>query len=134
MTPEKTHTTPISIVLLEDNLAFLQLLRDGLTFAGYHVTASQSGKEGIRILRTSPTKPHIILCDFNLTDMTACDVLLATGEDAALRAIPVIIITGNAYTKGLCPGFENQIKAQLIKPFILDDLISTVEQVVAANI
>jgi CheY-like chemotaxis protein len=131
MTQNETSTTPISVLILEDNVALLYLLRDGLAYSGYDVAIATSGKEGLRILQSKTWKPHLILCDLQLSDMTACDVLRVAHEDELLREIPVIILSGSTYSKCHCPGFEPQIKAQLVKPVILDDLITVIEKTVA---
>lgn len=126
-------SSPVPVLVLEDNPAFLRLLREGLTYAGYDVSAAPTGKEGLQLLRTHPAKPQLILCDFHLADMTACTFLQAAIDDKLLSTIPVVLFSGNTSSKCLCPNFETRIEAQLIKPFTLDTLIDTVETVLAAR-
>ncbi len=57
----------------------------------YQLFEAAAGDEGVRIAQSQ--RPHVILLDFLLREMTAFDVLDELKGDARTRAIPVIIIT-----------------------------------------
>ena len=46
--------TPRRILVVEDNPLNLKLVREVLTFAGYHVIEAQSGEDGLRAAQEDP--------------------------------------------------------------------------------
>ncbi len=52
-----------SVLVLDDELPFLSLVRDLLVEAGYYCFTAASGEEGLRLLETMT--PDIIICDIN---------------------------------------------------------------------
>jgi DNA-binding response OmpR family regulator len=60
------------ILLIEDDPAFAQSLKEGLERDGYGVTWKTTGMEGIAYARDR--QPHLILLDIRLPDLSGFDV------------------------------------------------------------
>ncbi len=78
------------VLVVDDDPNARELLRVYLTAKGYEVLEAETGGEGLRRIRED--RPHLVLLDINLPDITGLDVLReAKAIDPALG---VIMVTG----------------------------------------
>ena len=78
------------VLVVDDDPNARELLRVYLTAKGYEVTEAETGGEGLRRVRED--RPHLMLLDINLPDISGLDVLR---EAKALDpALGVIMVTG----------------------------------------
>jgi signal transduction histidine kinase/CheY-like chemotaxis protein len=80
-----------SILLIDDQEVARYVLRQFLPQDAYLITEARSGREGLEIARLE--RPDLIFLDLKMTDLDGYGVLSALKQDAATRAIPVIIHT-----------------------------------------
>jgi two-component system cell cycle response regulator DivK len=77
-----------TILIVEDNLNNLCLLRDILTFHGYHIESASDGQEGIELARQ--LRPDLIVMDIQMPlmdGMTACTILKNDPQTSGLKII-----------------------------------------------
>jgi DNA-binding response OmpR family regulator len=78
------------VLVVDDDPECRELLRVYLTAKGYDVMEAETGGEGLRRIRED--RPHLVLLDINLPDITGLVVLR---EAKALDpALGVIMVTG----------------------------------------
>lgn len=80
-----------TILLIEDDPGAVRLLRTYLEGEGYDVFVAASGEAGIEIARAAT--PAAILLDVLLPGIDGWEVLRRLKADAALRDIPVMVVT-----------------------------------------
>lgn len=80
------------ILVVDDNDSNRTLLAHQLGRQGHDVQTAESGRTALDMIRES--RPDLILLDLFMPDMNGFDVLQNMHADEALRAVPVIIITG----------------------------------------
>lgn len=81
--------TQTSILLIEDDKNFRQVVTYALKQAGYAVVSAQNGQEGLQKLASE--KPDVVLCDMKMPVM---DGMAFLAEKAAIRdETPVIVVT-----------------------------------------
>jgi two-component system, chemotaxis family, response regulator Rcp1 len=110
----------LSMLLVEDNLADVVFFREALRAAALEakVDVVVDGDDLFRFLRgqgpyAQASRPDVIVLDLNLPKKSGRDVLLEITADAALRTIPVAVLTTSMseenvvdlYTPGLCAYF-----------------------------
>jgi len=81
-----------NILVVDDNESNRTLLAHQLRRQGHEITTAASGSQALKMIRES--RPDLILLDLFMPDMNGFDVLREMNTDEALRAVPVIIITG----------------------------------------
>jgi two-component system, chemotaxis family, response regulator Rcp1 len=95
-------TRPVDILLVEDNPADADLVREGMEDAkilcNLHVT--MDGEEALHFLRQEDefadvVRPDLILLDLNLPKMGGRELLAAIKQDPELKSIPVVILTSS---------------------------------------
>lgn len=120
-----------TILVIEDNLAFRDLLRLHLRQAGHTVQTAQDPEEGLRSLIETP--PELILLDLDLPYLSGFEVLEALRSDPASRKIPVIIVTGHAEEEVNERCRTIGIEGFLTKPFKGEHLIQAIAKALAAR-
>jgi two-component system cell cycle response regulator DivK len=113
------------ILIIEDNLKNLKLVRDILQFHGYLTLEAETGEAGIALARERC--PALILLDVQLPDMDGRATLKVLKADASTRPIPIIALTAFAM-KGdreglLAEGFDGY----MAKPIDIKELPKVVE-------
>ena len=79
------------ILIVDDELSFLEIFRAKLSEAGFRVETASSGREGIEKAKT--LKPSLILLDVKMPEISGADVLLKIKEDPAIKDIDVVFLT-----------------------------------------
>lgn len=81
------------ILIIEDDLILLNLLRDKLSKAGYSIVSAENGKIGLRMVETE--NPDLVLLDVILPEMDGMNVLENIRKNPLIAATPVIIISNS---------------------------------------
>ena len=115
------------ILMIDDDPDYTCLIASYFTSQGYEVLLSQSGKEGLAL--AGKHKPDIIFLDVMMPYMNGTEVLKELQARDETAEIPVVVMTGNYFDKGMHDLFKQEpnCRAFLSKPVSLEDLRSKVE-------
>ncbi len=103
------------ILVIDDDKAFSELMKDFFTDQGYMVQCAYTGEEGLKVVKAF--NPDVIFLDVMMPGMYGIEVLRHLKEDEKTYAIPVIILTGSNFDfsmkdlfkqEGNCKGFLNK--------------------------
>jgi len=92
----KVGTEETRILAVDDEPANLEWLETVLKPAGFSVISAIGGKEGIELARIS--RPHLVLLDLMMPDVSGFDVVQALHADDSTRGIPIMILTAKDLT------------------------------------
>lgn len=115
------------ILLAEDDADIARLIAFQLKFHGFEVTHVPDGAEAVSAARTN--RPDAILLDWMMPVMDGLEATQTLKGDAALRDIPVILMTARAQGQDIKAGMDAGASAYLVKPFPLDQLVETIRGV-----
>ena len=109
-------------MIIEDDMAIREALRDVLEMEGYKIYSAANGKEGLAYLPMM-TGPCLILLDLMMPVMNGWEVAAALRDDTILATIPVVVVT--AY-----PAKAKEVQARSIirKPIDLEVLLNIVSK------
>jgi DNA-binding response OmpR family regulator len=110
------------ILLVEDDPALAQTLKEGLECEGYVVTRQANGTAGIAHARAH--QPHLILLDIRLPDLSGFDVCRELRR-LGLRQ-PVIMLTARGEEADKVLGLEMGADDYVTKPFSLRELLARI--------
>jgi signal transduction histidine kinase/DNA-binding response OmpR family regulator len=82
---------PSRVLIIDDNESDRYLFKHHLRDSAFVVLEASGGREGIR--KAFAEKPHLIVLDINMPDMTGFEVVEQLKEDASTKHIPVVICT-----------------------------------------
>jgi class 3 adenylate cyclase len=106
---------PPLILAVDDTPENLEILKLRLESKGYVVETAADGEEGLT--RVRELMPDLILLDIMMPKRDGISVVKELKQDAALRAIPVILVTAKADTRDLVEGLDAGGDDYLTKPF-----------------
>ncbi len=122
-------TVPVRLLLVDDEVGYLEVLSKRLTRRGYKVTTASSGTEGIRALRQ--WEFDLAVVDLKMEDIDGIEVLKVFKRmDPSLR---VIMLTGHGSERAARDGITQGAFDYLIKPVGLERLIETISAALASE-
>ena len=107
-----------SLLLVDDDTAFRQVMRGELSHFGYEVDAVGTGEEAIQ--RVVAAEPEVVLLDLRLPGMGGLETLKAI--QAAAPATEVIMLTGHGSIDTAIEAIRIGAFDYVVKPCPLDDL------------
>ena len=118
------------IVVIEDDVTFLDLLRVHLASAGHEVLTAEDAALGLRAVITEG--PDLILLDLTVPYLDGFEMIKALHNDPATKAIPVIVLTGRGDDETFAQARKLGASQFLTKPVTRDVLIKAVETQLSA--
>lgn len=88
------------VLLIDDDPSYRAQTASALRHSGASVVEAADGFEGLRRARES--RPHVIVLDLGLPDMSGLHVLMRLKRDRQLSDIPVVIATADADLEARC--------------------------------
>jgi CheY-like chemotaxis protein len=119
------------ILLVEDEPDTRHLTRLMLERMGYEVMEAEDGEEALEILDRD--RPDLVLLDIMLPGIDGWEVCRKIKTRDALREIPVVVFTVRASLDSVNRSRECGAEAHVNKPFERDELLGTLERVLAGS-
>jgi two-component system, cell cycle response regulator DivK len=117
-----------SVLIVEDNELNMKLFRDLLEAHGYATLETRSGMDALDLARAH--RPHLILMDIQLPEVSGLEVTKWLKDDDELRHIPVVAVTAFAMKGDEERIREGGCEAYLSKPISIGLFIDTVRRFV----
>jgi CheY-like chemotaxis protein len=128
------HT--VEILLVEDSPNDADLMTEALHEGNLpvRVTVVEDGEEAIKYLRrqegyAGASRPHLILLDLHLPRKNGHEVLAEIKQDAQLRLIPVVIMTGCDSDDAIQQAYDLHANCCVRKPVDLDQFDLAVKKI-----
>ncbi|MBT7453364.1 MAG: SpoIIE family protein phosphatase [Gemmatimonadetes bacterium] len=112
------------ILIVDDQPANLDVLRQVLEMDGHQVLLAPSGKVALR--SAAKGAPDLILLDVMMPEMDGYEVCRRLKEDPLTQPIPVVFITANDDTDDIVAGFEAGAMDYIAKPFKQSEVLTRV--------
>jgi CheY-like chemotaxis protein len=120
------------IMVVNDSMEFLQLMKELLTDEGYEVTLVESG--GGTRAAAKQHRPDLLILDLRMPDMSGFEVLNLLRLDPETQAIPVLLCTAAVRdVQAQEPILRERGIPVLFKPFDLDELLETVRGILGED-
>lgn len=107
------ETSKVHILLVEDDVFLSGIYQKKFEMEGFKISTADNGEKGLADAKKK--KPDIILLDILLPKMDGFSVLKALKEDAAVKDIPVILLTNLGQKDDVEKGLEAGAVDYLIK-------------------
>ena len=122
---------PAKILVIDDEVDVLEVLRLVLSRSGYEVAASASGIEGLAHAQSE--RPDLVLLDIMMQRMDGWEVLRALKSDDATRDIPVVILSARVEPKDKIRGLQEGAVDYVTKPFAVREILEKVSAILGAT-
>ncbi|AIS52695.1 alkaline phosphatase synthesis transcriptional regulatory protein PhoP [Thermoanaerobacter kivui] len=116
-----------TVLVIEDEVHILELLRYNLEAAGYNVVTSENGKEGLE--KCFEVRPDLVILDLMLPDVDGLEIckILKRSEDT--KNIPIIMLTAKSEEFDKVLGLELGADDYITKPFSVRELLARIKAV-----
>jgi DNA-binding response OmpR family regulator len=115
-----------NILVVDDEEAIVELLRDYFAEQGFGVSVAYSAEEALSII-TNGTSLHLVLSDINLPGRSGLDLLKIIKETK--KNLPVVILTGLKTLDNAIAAVKNGASDYITKPFELKTVKTVVEKI-----
>lgn len=136
MTTHPDFNEPIEILLVEDNAADADLVRDQLERSriANRITVVADGIEAEAYLRRegrygNVTRPDLILLDLNLPRRGGVELLSRVKSEPQLRAIPIVVLSSSEAATDVANSYSEGANCYVAKPLNLDSMKRVVETI-----
>ncbi len=108
---------PHTILVADDDPTIVRLLTLALEQDGFRVVTANDGESALRLARHE--RPALILLDWQMPGADGIEVtrVLRNEADAALRDVPMVLITAQLGAENTAAGFAAGVTDYLTKPF-----------------
>ena len=121
-----------SLLLVDDEYALVETLKDFLEDAGYRVQVASNGQEGLAAMKEH--RPDLVLTDLMMPIMGGKEMMLAMRGDPGLASVPVILMSAVRRVIAVPPGEAfPEFSAFLRKPFLLKPLMEAIVALIGAG-
>lgn len=110
-----------TILLIEDNIDFLENLTEYLEMEGYRVLISDNGKRGLELAQEFI--PDLIICDVLMHKMDGHEVFRSLLETANTYEIPFIFSTSKSESIDKEQTLKRGADDYIVKPYHLETLL-----------
>ena len=118
------------MLIVEDDVAFRDLLALHVSAAGYQVLVADDAAVGGRMLLAS--RPDLLLLDIVLPYLGGLELLEAMRQDPNVAQTPVVCLTSMRDEATYAKAIELRVAAFLTKPVQKDELLATLAKVLQA--
>jgi len=127
-----------TILLAEDNPKDVELTLEAMAenSLANHIFVVKDGVEALEYLRCEGKYKHrkegnpaLVLLDIKMPRMDGIEVLRNIRSDAALKKLPVVILTSSREEQDLITTYELGVNAYVVKPVDFKQFIEAVKQI-----
>lgn len=119
------------ILVVDDDPLTLAFVARALRLDGYSVVAASSGREALRALYGGTATPSLLLTDVAMPGMTGIE--LAARLRADRPGVPIVLMSGDPATREGAERRPDLVRAVLLKPFDVDELLAVVHEIVGGR-
>ncbi len=119
-----------NILIVDDSLTVRSMLTKVVNLSNIElgeILTAQNGKEALDKLHENWI--DLVLTDINMPEMTGMELIKAMNNDALLKSIPIIVITGDGNRKHMKEIADSGVNHYLRKPFTPEEVESTLRSV-----
>jgi DNA-binding NtrC family response regulator len=124
MVSEKTRLAPIRLLLIDDEVGYVNVLSNRLSKRNFQVGKANSGAEAFQILRQKDF--DVAVLDLKMEDMDGIEILKILKKMAP--ELVVIMLTGHGSAEAAHEGIKQGAYDYLTKPCELDKLIQKIQE------
>jgi len=112
------------VLVVDDDPAIVEIVRDYLSDAGYRVSTAHSGDEALSQVRS--IRPDLIVLDLGLPGLDGLDVARTIRQSLG---VPIIMLTARSDEADRVVGLELGADDYLVKPFSPRELLARIRAV-----
>lgn len=119
---------PIQTLIVEDDFALGDVIKEILDISGYQVELARDGRRAMQYL--SDHTPDIVILDMHLPEISGLVIIDFIQSERRLADTRVLVMTADT---NLLESIRERIQAGFVKPFGVVQLLQTVERLCSSS-
>jgi CheY-like chemotaxis protein len=116
------------ILIIEDDIALLEVLSQGISGVGFDVLKEKNGQDGLKVALKE--KPDLILLDLIMPKMDGVTMLDELRKDQWGKNVPVVVLTNLNSPEEISKTVDMGVSNYLVKSnWKLEEIIEKVRQI-----
>jgi diguanylate cyclase (GGDEF)-like protein len=115
------------ILLIDDEVLLLEVMKTNLEIEGYEVITEMSGETGL--VSAFVEEPDIVILDIMMPDVDGWEICQRLRSDSRTKYVPIIMLTALDEAHNVVKGFECGADDYLAKPFDNAELFARIKSV-----
>jgi two-component system, chemotaxis family, chemotaxis protein CheY len=108
----------MKILVVDDFSTMRRIVRNLLVELGFTNTLIQEAEDGNAALVMLRAQPFdLVVTDWNMPNMTGIELLRAIRADAALKSMPVLMVTAENNRDQIIAAAQSGVNGYVVKPF-----------------
>ena len=128
---EPMNETKPRILVVDDELDLVSVLRMGLEIQGFEVIEAMDGEEGLR--RARQERPDLMVLDLMLPKMDGYKVCRALKFDDRFKNLPIIILSARSGDQDRKLALDMGADLFMTKPYEMSELVAKIRQKLAGG-
>lgn len=120
------------ILLIEDEIAISDFLREGLEEEGFAIDVANNGRQGLEMAMNNLKEYDIILLDWMLPGVSGIEICRSIRVEN--KIVPIIFLTAKDTLDDTIFGLETGANDFLKKPFAFEELLARIRVLLRNNI
>jgi len=127
----ETKSQATTILVVDDERAYLQAVADVLHSRGYGVLKAGSAAEALEVLDV--VTPELILLDVMMPEVDGLTLLRQLSDDPRFLGVPIVMATAKTMPADRWSAWERGASAFLAKPYTFEEVTSLVNYMLAPS-
>lgn len=120
------------LLTVDDSRMIRKIVAQAGEVIGCETVEAADGEEAIAILERDHKSIGLVLLDWNMPGIDGMEVLKRIKDDRRFAGIPVMMVTTESEKENILKAIMGGADAYLTKPFAVEDLITKVNECMAA--
>jgi DNA-binding response OmpR family regulator len=116
-----------TILVIDDQRDFAELVRRSLETAGFDVILAPDGTTGLQIARKH--RPSLVVLDLTMPDIDGLEVCKQLRSEPRHARLPILILSARASAPERILGLQIGADDYLVKPFVPQELVARVQAI-----
>lgn len=118
----------MNVLIVDDFATMRRILKNILRQIGFaNISEAEDGKSALKELKK--TKYDLVLCDWNMPEMSGLEVLKTVRADEELKGLAFIMVTAEAQKDNILEAVKSGVSNYVVKPFTAETMSEKLKKV-----
>jgi two-component system chemotaxis response regulator CheY len=118
----------MKVLIVDDFATMRRILRNVLKQIGFtNISEADDGKTALKKLKKDNF--DLILCDWNMPEMSGLELLNIVRSDDELKNIPFVMVTAEAQKDNIVEAVKAGVNNYVVKPFTAEKISEILEKI-----
>ncbi|OEU71927.1 MAG: histidine kinase [Desulfuromonadales bacterium C00003093] len=118
----------MDVLIVDDFATMRRILKNILRQIGFtNIYEADNGKNALNILKKQ--KFDLILCDWNMPEMSGLELLSKVRSDNELKDMPFVMVTAEAQKNNIIEAVQAGVNNYVVKPFTAETISGKLKKV-----